>query len=220
MNPCTHPSLLTTHGQFLSHKKGPGPQRTLVPLFSYSGTMLHHDIRPPVPYGWKFESDPDLGEDEDDLDGEEEDGAFEGDVPWFRKTNERLDWRGRTTGMYASPDTWWVHGHRARLVTLTNTLEGNVGVLRVPMNESGTRAELSPVGEPESVPLSRVNPAWMDIAFTEKPIACDQDRGTCDVMEKLWAFQGLQKRPEEGLYKFIIDVSAGLRVRRFDRRVC
>ncbi|KIJ07245.1 glycosyltransferase family 90 protein, partial [Paxillus involutus ATCC 200175] len=52
MDPCTHPSLLTSHGQFLSHKAGPFPQHTLVPRFSLCASLLHHDIRPPVPYGW------------------------------------------------------------------------------------------------------------------------------------------------------------------------
>jgi hypothetical protein len=210
MNPCMHPSLLTTHTQFLAQRTGPVPQRTLVPRFSFCATLLHHDIRPPVQYGWKFEFDSDLDEDED-----EEDGAFEGDVPWEHKTNERLGWRGRTTGMYASPNSWWAHGQRERLVTLANALEGNVSVLRVPVNESGSWPEASPVGEPESVPLARVNPAWMDVGFMGRPLGCDQDGGTCDEMERLWTFLKFQGRHEEGLYKFILDVSAGLRVRRY-----
>ena len=210
MNPCMHPSLLTTHGQFLSHKTGPAPQRTLVPRFSFCATLLHHDIRPPLQYGWKFESDSDPDDDDDD-----DEGAFEGDVPWERKTNERLGWRGRTTGMYASPDSWWAHGHRTRLVTLTNALEGNVSVFRVPVNENGSGADASPVGEPESVPLAHVNPAWMDVGFTEGPVGCDQEGGTCDEMERLWEFLEVQERHEEGQYKFILDVSVGFRVRRF-----
>ena len=169
-----------------------------------------------MPYGWNFESDSDPDEDEDDVNGEGY-GAFEGDVPWERKTNERLDWRGRSTGMYASPDSWWTYGHRERLVTLANALEGNVSVLHVPVNvnESGSKAEASPVGEPESMPLSRVNPAWMDVAFTGRPAGCDQDRGTCDEMRRLWAFREMQERHEEGRYKFILDVRVGFRVRRF-----
>lgn len=207
MNPCAHPSLLTTHGQFLSHKNGPSAQRTLVPRFSLCGTLLHHDIRPPVPYGWEWGSDSDPDKDEE--------GAFNGDLPWERKVDERLDWRGRTTGMYASPDTPWVHGHRARLVTLANVLEGNVSVLHVPENE-----DEDPVGEPEMVRLARVNPAWMDIAFTAGPIACDKNGGTCNEMEKLWEFRRVQPRHEEGRYKFILDVSVSVVVRgiRLTRR--
>ena len=148
-----------------------------------------------MPYGWNFESDSD---EEDD-----EGGAFEGDVPWDRKVNERFGWRGRTTGMYAFPDRSWVNGHRARLVTLTNGLEGDVSVLRVPGNESWAMAEASPVGKPESVPLARVNPDWMDVSFTGAPIQCDE---MCDEMARLWDFREVQGREEEGRYKFILDV--------------
>ena len=204
MDPCMNPALLTTHGQFLSYNTGPFAKSTLIPHFSLCATLLHHDIRPPVPYGWKFNSDSDEGKQHG------EDGAFEGDVPWERKVNERLGWRGRTTGMYASSDKRWENGHRARLVTLTNALEGNASVLHVPTNkkgvESGDDAEAIPVGESEIVPLAQVNPAWMDVAFTERPIACDEDDGTCTKMAHKWSFQETQEREEEGRYKFIIDV--------------
>ncbi|KAF8547496.1 hypothetical protein OG21DRAFT_1424729 [Imleria badia] len=210
MDPCIYPSLLTTHGQFLAHGKGPRPQRTLAPLFSHCATLLHHDIRPPVPYGWQFESDSDPDEDD-----EEEGGGFEGDLPWDRKVNDRLGWRGRTTGMFASPDMVWVHGHRARLVTLTNALEGNVSVLHVP-NESWAAEQTSPVGEPESVPLARANPEWMDVSFTGAPIQCEE---TCEEMARLWDFREEQGRPEEGKYKFILDVDGNGWSGRFKRLI-
>lgn len=172
------------------------PQHMLVPRFSLCATLVHHDIRPPVPYGWSKDFD------EHERGGGR--GAFEGDLPWDQKVDERLGWRGRTTGMWASPDTLWMHGHRARLVTLANVLEGNVSMLRVPADEN------EPVGEQESVRFGRVNPAWMDIAFTDNPIACDVKRGTCSEMEKLWEFRRVQGRGEEGRYKFILDVSMGV----------
>ena len=209
-----HPSLLTTHGQFLSYEKGPLPRGTLVPRFSYCATLLHHDIRPPVPYGWDFESDSDADDDDDDTGG-----AFVGDVPWNRKTKVKLGWRGRTTGIHASSDTWWMNGQRARLVTLTNILEGNVSMLHVPTNESGieswaeVQAKARPVGEPGSLPLAWVNPAWMDVAFAGAPIGCNKARGTCDEMARLWPFQELQGKREEGQYKFILDVRFRCHVR-------
>ena len=81
-----------------------------------------------------------------------------------------------------------------------------MSVLRVPVNESE-------VGKPESVPLAHINPAWLDAAFTNRPISCDQDGGTCHEMERLWVFQEVQGRHEEGQYKFILDVSVEFRVR-------
>jgi hypothetical protein len=146
-----------------------------------------------VPYGWAFESNLDPDKDEDE-------GAFAGDLPWDRKVNERLGWRGRTTGMYASPDSWWTNGHRARLVTLANAFEGNVSVLRVPPRKSVSGGEATPVGQPRNVPLSRVNSAWMDIAFTDRPIACDEDGGTCDEMARLWRCRTDMKRASTSLF--------------------
>jgi len=203
--------LMNSHGQFLSHKTGPHPESTLVPRFSLCSTLLHHDIRPPFPYGWDFESDS------DDKESREYE-AFKGDLQWEDRVDERLGWRGRTTGMWASPKTMWENGHRARLVTLVNTLEGNVTVLRVANADNGGEDAI-PVGEPEMVRLARVNPAWMDIAFTEGPIGCDQDGGTCDEMKKLWEFRRMQEKREEGRYKFILDVDGNGWSGRFKRLI-
>ena len=200
MNPCVHPSLLTTHTQFLSDKAGPSPRPTLLPWLGFCATLLHHDIRPPIPYGWDYDLDLDVYSE----------GAFEGDVPWERKVDGRLDWRGTTTGIHADRDSLWLHAQRARLVTLTSTLEGNVSVLRAGKDDAKDR--LIPVGEPVSVQLALINPAWMDIAFVGRAIWCDKN-DTCEQMESLWEFQKVQTRDKEGQYKFILDVSLGRSVR-------
>jgi len=185
MDPCQNPELLVTHSQFLAHRAGPFPEQILVPRFSHCGTLLHHDIRPPIQYGWTSGDDAEEN----------------GDVAWSQKVDERLNWRGRTTGLYAAPDTFWPHSQRHRLVTLTSTMEGNVSVLRVPVDAS------SPVGEVLQLRMARVNPAWTDIAFVEKAIACKEDTGTCQMMEDMFEFRKAQGRREEGKYKFILDVS-------------
>ncbi|KAH7882833.1 glycosyl transferase family 90-domain-containing protein [Phlebopus sp. FC_14] len=197
MDPCMHPSLLTSHGQFLSHSAGPFPQSTLVPRFSLCSTLLHHDIRPPVPYGWADGSNAETEE----------------DVPWELKVDQRLGWRGSTTGMWASPTSPWPYSHRSRLVSVANSLHGSVSVLPVPENES------TPVGEPVDLELRSVNPAWMDIAFTDKPVGCDEDAGTCKLMEGTWDFRRRQGRAEEGEYKFIFDIDGNGWSGRFKRLV-
>ncbi|KAF9220836.1 hypothetical protein BS17DRAFT_713280 [Gyrodon lividus] len=197
MDPCMHPSLLTSHGQFLSHKAGPFPQRTLVPRFSLCATLLHHDIRPPVPYAWTSGAGAEA----------------EGDVPWDMKADTRMGWRGRTTGMYASPSSAWMHAHRSRLVTAMNALAGNVSVLPVPGDASVA------VGEPEEARLGWVNPAWMDVAFAEGAVSCDEEGGTCAHMEALWEFRRRQARREEGRYKFIFDIDGNGWSSRFKRLV-
>ncbi|KAI5996980.1 glycosyl transferase family 90-domain-containing protein, partial [Pisolithus albus] len=197
MDPCYHPEMLVSHGQFLAHRQGPLPHHTLVPLFSHCGTRIHHDIRPPIPYGWTS------GNDSEAL----------GDVPWSQKVDERLDWRGSPTGIYASPETLWMHGHRQRLVAMTTTIEGNISVLCVPLDAS------SPVGDPVQLRMARVNPAWMDVGFTGKPMACDENAGTCKLMEEMFEFRRVQGREEEGRYKFILDVDGNGWSGRFKRLV-
>ncbi|KAI5988946.1 glycosyltransferase family 90 protein [Pisolithus orientalis] len=197
MDPCYHPEILISHGQFLSHRQGPLPHHTLVPLFSHCGTLLHHDFRPPIPYGWTS------GNDSEAL----------GDVSWSEKVDERLDWRGSPTGMYASPETLWMHAHRQRLVKLTSAIEGNTSVLCVPLDAS------SAVGEPLQLRMARVNPAWMDVAFSGKPLACEENAGTCKLMEEMFEFRRVQGRKEEGRYKFILDVDGNGWSGRFKRLV-
>ncbi|KAI6118650.1 glycosyltransferase family 90 protein [Pisolithus croceorrhizus] len=197
MDPCQHQDLQVTHGQFLSHDRGPYPQHTLVPCFSHSATLLHHDIRPPIPYDWTSGEDAEVA----------------GDVPWSQKVDERLDWRGRTTGIYASPSSLWVHAHRQRLVVLTNMMEGNVSILDVPADAS------VPVGEAAQVPIARVNPAWMDVAYVDKPLSCEEQAGTCRIFGEMFEFRRVQNRKVEGRYKFIIDVDGNGWSGRFKRLI-
>lgn len=197
MDPCQHRDLQITHGQFLSHDRGPYPQHTLIPCFSHSATLLHHDIRPPIPYDWTSGEDAEIA----------------GDVPWSQKVDERLDWRGRTTGIYASPRSLWVHAHRQRLVALTNMMEGNVSILDVPVDAS------VPVGEAAQVPIARVNPGWMDVAYVDKPLSCEEQAGTCRILGEMFEFRRVQNRKSEGRYKFMVDVDGNGWSGRFKRLI-
>lgn len=123
-------------------------------------------------------------------------------MPWSQKVDGRLNWRGSTTGIYASPDKAWSYAQRFRLVAVANAFEGNMGVLRA------TKDELETVEETEEMELARVNPAWMDVAFAGKAIGCDEVNGSCKEIEEAWEFKKTQEKEEEGRYKFIIDVSA------------
>src|SRR5882757_6519223 len=52
MDPCLHPTILHSHGQFLSYNPGRSPHNSLAPSFSLCSTMIHNDVRPAGPYGW------------------------------------------------------------------------------------------------------------------------------------------------------------------------
>lgn len=179
MDPCLHPSLLHYHGQFLSHSQGPIPHSVMIPQFSYSSTSLHHDILPATPINWV------------------EDIERESDPKFEDKIDDRLLWRGTTTGMWAGGDTRWRNQQRMRLVRLANQLNGTRDVLR---STSSTER----VGESVQMSMARVNPAMLDVTFAGEPHSCSEDM--CEVVQDEYEFRKYQSVEKAGSYKYILDV--------------
>jgi hypothetical protein len=182
MDPCLHPSLLHNHGEFVRIPGGPGPQRTLVPRFSISSTILHHDIRPANPYGWV----------EDILPSSD-------NPPFEERVDERLVWRGSNTGMRHAVETRWRDSQRARLIFNVNDLAGTVDVLRSPQDDSER------VGEPIPLRKAHVNPALFDIQFAGKPVSCTPD--FCKYLGGVFDWRKVQNISEASHYKYVLDVS-------------
>lgn len=185
MDPCLNPSLLRNHGQFLSHNNGPDPQSTLTPRFSLCATVVHHDIRPAVPYGW-IEDLPDSD-----------------NPPWEERVDERLLWRGTNTGIFHGTNTRWRQGHRDHLIQFVNDMTGTADVVRSPLNES----EL--VGEPVPLRKAYLNPALIDIQFAGKAGSCASE--LCDQLDRLYDWRKMQTHQEAGRYKYVFDVSRSFR---------
>lgn len=80
MDSCHHPSLLQ-YGQLLAHRVGPFPHRKRDLRFSYSSTLVHHDITPTVPINWVQDIMP-----------------RPDDPEWENKIDDRLQWRGEIQG--------------------------------------------------------------------------------------------------------------------------
>ncbi|KAG2351992.1 glycosyl transferase family 90-domain-containing protein [Suillus spraguei] len=191
MDPCLNPSILRSHGQFLSHNTGPDPQATLTPRFSFCSTLIHHDIRPAAPYGWV-----------DDLPDSD-------NPPWEERVDERLLWRGTNTGIYHGVDTRWRQGHRDHLIQCVNDMEGTVDVLRSPLNDS------EPVGEPVPWRKAHLNPALMDIQFSGNAQPCAP--GICDEVDKVYDWRRIQTQQEAGRYKYVFDIDGNGWSGRFKR---
>ena len=190
MDPCLHPSLLHSHGQFLGHKSGPNPQSTLVPRFSLCSTLLHHDIRLAIPYGWI------------------EDIPLPANPPFEQKMDERLVWRGSNTGMRHAVDTRWRDSHRDRLLFYVNDLAGTVDVLRSPLDDSES------VGEPIPLRKAHVNPALFDIQFAGKPVSCKPD--FCKYLGGVFDWRKVQNISESSHYKYVLDVSWSVKFNNSD----
>ncbi|RDB30050.1 Beta-1,2-xylosyltransferase 1 [Hypsizygus marmoreus] len=195
MDPCQHPSLLLSHGQFLSHRTGPVAHRKLVPQFSYCPTLLHHDIMAAMPINWVQDILP-----------------RSNDPEWQDKVDERLQWRGSNTGIWHAKETRWREAQRARLVSWAASGFGeNVTVLM------GARGENERVGEGESVKKARWAPALLDVAFAGKPLSCAPE--TCKELEKVFEYRKPQDVKTAGNYKYILDVDGNGWSSRFKRLI-
>lgn len=181
MDPCIHPGHFYHHGQFLSHNNGPRPQSVMIPEFSYSSTTLHHNIRIPVPYAWV-----------EDVTPRDQDPHFDA------KMDERLLWRGSNTGMFHASSTRWKDSHRDFLVRYTNELDGMLDVL-MPVGREDER-----VGAPKKLKKSKINPAFFDVAFSNKPISCSTS--VCPILEEIYPWRPYMGQKVAGTYRYVLDV--------------
>ncbi|KAF9004568.1 glycosyl transferase family 90-domain-containing protein [Cyathus striatus] len=193
MDPCTHPQLFHQHGQFLSHNSGPTPQETMVPEFTQCSTTIHHNIRIPTSYGWVEDIFP-----------------RSEDPEWDDRIEERLMWRGTSTGTWRKVDTYWKHQQRDFLVWTTNEVNGTVRVL------PPDRSKKERVGPLKEYRKARLNPALMDIAFVGDPVLCSPD-SFCKEFQRTYAWRQRQNQAEAGKYKYVIDVDGNGWSGRFKR---
>ncbi|KAF9450825.1 glycosyltransferase family 90 protein [Macrolepiota fuliginosa MF-IS2] len=194
MDPCIHPNHFHHHGQFLSHNSGPDPQKAMIPQFSYCSTTLHHNIRIPVPYGWV-----------EDVLPRNQDPRFDD------KFDERLLWRGSNTGMFHASSTRWQNSHRDFLVRHTNDFVGVVDVLMPAIKEDER------VGPPRKLKKSTLNPAFFDIAFSNKPIACSTT--VCPILEEIYPWRPYMGQRDAGDYRYVLDVDGNGWSGRFKRLI-
>ena len=184
MDPCVHPTLPLNTG-FLLGEKSPVPREYMAPTFGMSGSHLHVDILTPTLEHFRLVGD---GVDT---------------TPWAKKTDNRLLWRGRSTGLYARSREDWPNSQRQRLV----------GLFQTGHNET-TDARIIPVLDPEGdggkapieASVTELNMDLMDIAFGDKPVQCEPQ--VCEQMEKDLRFvhEG-QSYTEAYKYRYVIDVS-------------
>ncbi|KAJ7653078.1 glycosyl transferase family 90-domain-containing protein [Mycena polygramma] len=190
IDPCTHPAHLRTHGAYLAHAEGAQPLRALVPQFSYSVTPLHGDIRIASPVNWVSDDHP-----------------FEGQpaplgLSWAQRTDARLEWRGRNTGITHASDGRWREAHRIRLTAFASGDTIDLEGVEFGLEAASTRQ--TPVGTPKSVPRARVLPALLDVAFMGAPLDCEPKQ--CAVLGEMFEWRGAHSFKQAAGYKYVLDV--------------
>ncbi|KAL0959264.1 hypothetical protein HGRIS_014535 [Hohenbuehelia grisea] len=210
MDPCQHPSLLQTHGQFLSWETGPVPPRHLIPAFSYSPTTLHSDIMIPTLRAWV-----------------EDANISRVDLPWEDKHDKRLHWRGSNTGIWHAEGKRWRESQRDRLVQWANSdMNHNITVLLpFPGAEededdeidplAGAQAHLSQSGHIAHIPKSVSFPEMMDVAFAAQPVQCAPK--TCKELQRDYKFGKYMTQKDVAKYKYVLDVDGNGWSSRFKR---
>ncbi|KZV84064.1 hypothetical protein EXIGLDRAFT_727686 [Exidia glandulosa HHB12029] len=168
--------------------KAPTPRRDLIPAFTMSKTTLHADI-----LGIPVEG----VQDADD------------NVPWAQKTDNRVLWRGSTTGMTHAPHTPWNMSQRERFVQLANRREGSIPILPPTANEDDV------VGEPEEWDFAALNDAYFDVAFTAA-IQCSEP-AICEHIRKEYKMGKNVYTEEAKTFKFVADLDGNGWSSRFRR---
>jgi hypothetical protein len=120
------------------------------------------------------------------------------------RLDERLLWRGSTTGMVQAEDMYWRNLQRIRPVGWASERNGTVSVLH------STTSRNERVGEGRPIAKARLHPAMLDITFAGKPHSCEQ--AVCGTIEEEFEFRDWVGPVMAGNYKYVLDVSGPLRI--------
>jgi hypothetical protein len=206
LDPCTHPHLLQLAGIYLhalptanpppSHPfihPLPEPHPFSFPVLSASTLPLTEDLPAPCLYNFF-----DFSEQQDPQGHESE---WVG-PPWEHKTDERLVWRGSSTGAAHGKGNRWRETQRMRLMDLTSSVQQQHAQIRV--LDAPIESDVS-IGYGVLRSLSNLS-ALTDISFAREASQCDEE--TCKELYELYDFDGQgMGYGMEGRYKYILDVS-------------
>ena len=143
-----------------------------MPIFSFCSTSLHYNIVTAI----KWDEEPDV------------------DPKFQDRLDERLSWRGSTTGVDFNRDNW-KSSHRVRLVGWAYERNGTAPVLQ------SMKSRNDRVGEGRQVPKARLNPAMLDVAFA----GCEPD--VCEILGDQFQTRHWQNAAAAANYKYTLDVS-------------
>ncbi|KAI5480769.1 glycosyltransferase family 90 protein [Pseudohyphozyma bogoriensis] len=180
---CNHPEFRKLHGHTMEQGVPLGP---IVPLFTFAKTTMHADIlvTPLEQY-----SDTYIGY----------------EPPWEGKSQNKLLWRGTTTGVEFDKKHPWKLSQRARLHLMSQNMDGDKEIIWSQRGAIRT----------SNMSVSSLNHLYMDTAFSGKPEQCDPE--TCEIMSKIIHFKPLIGLEESNQYKYLMDVDGNGWSGRFHR---
>ncbi|ROT40183.1 hypothetical protein SODALDRAFT_329858 [Sodiomyces alkalinus F11] len=182
---CLSPSLADTYG-FFDSPNAYNVAHDLFPIFSQSKISSYQDLVYPSPWYWAEKVEYDQGRDK----------------PW-REKEDRLYWRGSTTGGYSRMGGWRRH-HRQNFV---RKITSN-GLAKIYVNEGDQRHPNWTVRE---VPRGEYRDA-IDIHFSYIG-QCDQ--GDCDAQIEFFPLEEHADQQDAWNYKHLLDMDGNAFSGRF-----
>jgi len=176
MDPCYTP-VLAHISVLLDRIHGLAPTKAFHPEFTRSKTPLHSDIM-------GIPTEDRMSEDEDTI-------AFRD------KKDDRLVWRGRTTGVDLQVDRMWNMSHRLRFVEFANRKDGHAWVLPPPA-DLGDRVQSA-----KKWNLLELNQWFLDAAFVEV-FQCAPK--ICDEVRRKYRLEKVMYPEQERQYKYVMDM--------------
>lgn len=176
MDICHHPEYLNLHSLTSNYNLGPAPV-DLWPLFSMCKTQMYSDILITPLEQWEDHSGTDFD--------------------WERKSQNKLFWRGSTTGSRYDRSTLWRPSQRTRLNALSNQKSGTLSVFEADASGKACQSNHS---------AASLTSKFYDVAFTGEPVQCDTADGTCAAVKRAYHFGDTKTREEANAYKYLLDV--------------
>ncbi|KAL8292384.1 hypothetical protein RQP46_000996 [Phenoliferia psychrophenolica] len=188
MDLCQHPERQGIHG----FTAWPGPRPGLLfPLFSFTSTSLHSDIL--VPPLEQYEREVGL------------------DPIWKEKTQNKLVWRGSTTGSDLTIPHMRKFSQRPRLCRLHK----QTGSIAIPIASNDAPGELGPVTE-YRVQAFDVADEYFDFQFMGRAQQCG-DEAACKAFEREFEWDEFMTEEKQNKYRYVLDVDGNGWSGRFHR---
>ncbi|KDE09281.1 hypothetical protein MVLG_00599 [Microbotryum lychnidis-dioicae p1A1 Lamole] len=180
---CIHPEGRKAHGHLMQQGVPPGP---LVPLLTFAKTSMQADILVTPMEQWA-------------------ENYKEYEPPWEGKSENKLLWRGSTTGAEFDRHTPWRNSQRARLHMMSQYMDGSKEVLWA-TDDKMHRGNFT---------IEDMNHLYMDTFFSGQPAQCDPE--TCEWLRKNFHFKPTIGIEESNTYKYLMDVDGNGWSGRFHR---
>ena len=126
----------------------------------------------------------------------------EGDADWEDKSDDRVVWRGSTTGVWYERETWWRSSQRSRLAWLAEDKDADGAWGRKVRFTTETAHGKERIVE-RVVDSEDLAARYLDVGFAGKMAQCTVEDGSCEAVPKYINFKKAMSWIEQNQYKYV-----------------